>query len=60
MGGAVVQGSRSWYLQLPDLDARIEAIPHRRDRIELEAGHSLHVDCPEQLAAVIIEAASGD
>ena len=51
-----VQGTRSWYIQLPDLEQRLAAIPDVRTRHEFDAGHALHIDCPIEVAGVIRQA----
>jgi pimeloyl-ACP methyl ester carboxylesterase len=52
-----VQGSRSWYLGISDLDERLKSIPGPVERIELDAGHALHIDVPGELAQILIQAA---
>jgi pimeloyl-ACP methyl ester carboxylesterase len=55
-----VQGSDSWYLGISDLEQRLQSIPRLIERIELNAGHALHIDVPEELAGILLEAATTD
>jgi pimeloyl-ACP methyl ester carboxylesterase len=38
---------------IPDLEERLSAIPHLAQRVELHAGHALHIDTPVELAEII-------
>jgi pimeloyl-ACP methyl ester carboxylesterase len=40
---------------IPDLDERLSAIPRLSRRVELHAGHALHIDAPVALAEIIRE-----
>jgi len=53
----LVYGSESWY-RFPDLPDR-EAAVAQLSRHEIQAGHSLHIDAPEALAEIFIDAFSG-
>jgi pimeloyl-ACP methyl ester carboxylesterase len=50
-----VCGDQSWYMGIPDLDERLSAIPRLSRRVELHAGHALHIDAPVALAEIIRE-----
>ena len=49
----IVFGKTSWYLELPDIPARIKAIPHVQTQSVLPSGHCPHLECPELLAHTI-------
>lgn len=51
----VAFGTRSWYLQLPDLDARLAHISDLRHRVSMEAGHALHIDQGAAVAALVTD-----
>ena len=48
-----VQGDKSWYLGIPDLEERLASIPRLR-QIQLSGGHALHIDSPVELADVLL------
>lgn len=51
----LVMGTRSWYAQLPDLDARTARMPGFRARHDRDAGHALHIDEPAFIAQLVLE-----
>jgi pimeloyl-ACP methyl ester carboxylesterase len=52
----VIIGARGWYPGLPDLDARIAAIPDVRVRVDLPCGHSPHMEDPDLLVEHLLGA----
>jgi pimeloyl-ACP methyl ester carboxylesterase len=51
----LVMGTRSWYMQLPDLDARTARMPGFRARHDLDAGHAVHIEQAEFVARLVAE-----
>lgn len=50
---SLIFGQDSWYLQLPDLSARINSFSVPVDLHYIESGHSPHLQCPEILSKLL-------
>jgi pimeloyl-ACP methyl ester carboxylesterase len=50
----LVHGTRSWYPQVPGLDRRRAALRTVRASLGVDAGHALHIDQPDAIAALVL------
>ncbi len=50
----LVHGTRSWYPQVPGLDRRRAALRTLRASLGVDAGHALHIDQPDAIAALVL------
>lgn len=49
----LAHGTRSWYPEVPGLATRRSAIGSLRASVPLDAGHALHIDKPDAVAALV-------